>query len=58
MEDEGVSGHSNATLSIRPPKELIPIMLKDRCSENALFTVTNRTGHHAIVASNTSGKTI
>jgi hypothetical protein len=33
-------------------------MLKDRSPKNTLFTVTNRAGHHAIVASNTGGEAV
>jgi hypothetical protein len=58
VEDEGVGWHSNPALSIRPPQELISLMLKDRCLEDTLFAVTDRAGHHAIVASNTGGKPI
>jgi hypothetical protein len=58
VEDEGVGWHSNSALSVRPSQELISFMLKDRCLENTLFAVTNRAGHHAIVASNTGGKAV
>jgi hypothetical protein len=53
MKDQRIGRHSDPALSIGPPQELISIMLKDCCSENTLFTVTNRAGHHAVVASNT-----
>jgi len=58
MEDQRVGWHANFTLSIRPPQELISIVLEDRCPENALLTVTDRASHHAIVASNAGGKTV
>ena len=58
MEDERVGRHPDLTLSIRPSQELVSIVLEDRRLENALLTVTNRAGHHAVVASDTGRKTI
>ena len=58
MKDECVGWHSNSALPIRPPEELISIVLKHRRPENTLFAVANRAGHHAIMATNAGRKTI
>jgi hypothetical protein len=58
MEDQRVGWHANFTLSIRPPQELVSVVLENCCLEDTLFTVTDRASHHAIVASNAGGKTV
>jgi len=58
VKDEGIGRHSNPTLSVRPSEELISIVFKDRSSKDTFLTVTNWTGHHAIMATNTRRESV
>ena len=58
VEDKGVGWHSNPALSVRPPQELVTLMFKDRCPEDTLLAVTDRTGHHTIMAPDAGGKSV
>ena len=58
MKDKGVGGHPDSPLAVRPSQELISLMLKHGCPEDALLAITDRTGNHAVVTSNTGRKFI
>ena len=58
VEDQGIGGHPNPALSIRPPQELVTIMFKDCRPEDTLLAVTDRTGHHAVMTSDTGGESV
>jgi len=58
MKDEGVGGHPDPSLSVRPSQELISLMLKDSSPKDTLLAIADRAGDHAIVTSNAGRKFI
>ena len=58
MEDQRIGRHANFALSVCPSDKLVSFVFKYGCSKDALFAIADRTGHHAVMAPDTGGKTI